>query len=101
MFDPPIRRFKGFCYVEFEELSDLISALELNNGVVVEGSRIKIDVAEGKRNDRGFDRRGGRGGGRDAGYGDRNSGYSRKLISSILLKIPEYPFHQFYKLHYS
>ncbi|KAF7388134.1 hypothetical protein HZH66_010901 [Vespula vulgaris] len=72
-------RFKGFCYVEFEDLADLEAALDLDGAVDVEGSIIKIDVAEGKRNDRGggFDRRG-RGGhssssgfrGRE-GYNDR------------------------------
>ncbi|XP_043504443.1 eukaryotic translation initiation factor 4H-like isoform X2 [Polistes fuscatus] len=75
-------RFKGFCYVEFEDLSDLEAALDLDGSVDVEGSIIKIDVAEGKRNDRGggFDRRG-RGGhnsnsgfrGRE-GYNDRGPG---------------------------
>lgn len=60
--------------MEFEELDDLRSALELNNVVVVDGKPIKVDVAEGKRNDRGggFDRRGARGGpgGGDRGYGN-------------------------------
>ncbi|XP_043272675.1 eukaryotic translation initiation factor 4H-like [Venturia canescens] len=71
-------RFKGFCYVEFEEIDDLMGALELNSFVMVNGYQIKIDVAEGKRNDRGggFDRRGGRGGpgGGDRGYGGVGGG---------------------------
>ncbi|XP_008217447.1 eukaryotic translation initiation factor 4H isoform X2 [Nasonia vitripennis] len=83
-------RFKGFCYVEFEDLSDLKNAIKLNGCVEVEGSLLKIDVAEGKRNDRGggFDRRGRGGGGpggfrggRDGGgpprgYGDDFGGYN-------------------------
>lgn len=54
--------FKGFGYVEFVTLEHLIVALQMD--VYIEGQKIKIDVASGKRNDRsGFDRqnRGGRG----------------------------------------
>lgn len=53
--------FKGFGYVEFVTLDHLTQALQLD--VIIEGQKIKIDVAAGKRNDRqgGFDR-GGRGG---------------------------------------
>ncbi|EZA51441.1 Eukaryotic translation initiation factor 4H [Ooceraea biroi] len=83
-------KFKGFCYVEFEDLADLEAALEMDGAVEVDKCLIKIDVAEGKRNDRGggFDRRGrgGSGGssfkGRDSGRGygedfDSKSTYSR------------------------
>ncbi|XP_015606610.1 eukaryotic translation initiation factor 4H [Cephus cinctus] len=68
-------RFKGFCYVEFDNISDLESALKLNGLVEVEGNIIKIDVAEDKRSDRGggFDRRG-RGGGAGGG-GSGSSGF--------------------------
>ncbi|RZC33747.1 eukaryotic translation initiation factor 4H, partial [Asbolus verrucosus] len=55
----------GFCYVEFSTLHDLEQAINMNGLVEVEGHTIKIDVAEGKRSERGggFDRgRGGRGG---------------------------------------
>lgn len=45
-------KFKGFCYVEFEYLEDLIKAIEMNGIINVEGQFIKIDVAEEKRNDR-------------------------------------------------
>lgn len=45
-------RFKGFCYVEFEHLEDLIKAIEMNGILNVDGAFIKIDVAEEKRNDR-------------------------------------------------
>ncbi|XP_011866332.1 PREDICTED: eukaryotic translation initiation factor 4H-like isoform X2 [Vollenhovia emeryi] len=46
-------KFKGFCYVEFEDLADLEAALEMDGAVEVDKCLIKIDVAEGKRNDRG------------------------------------------------
>lgn len=45
-------KFKGFCYVEFEDLSDLVKAIEMNGSLNVDGQFIKIDVAEEKRNDR-------------------------------------------------
>lgn len=65
VMDKETDRFKGFCYVEFDTLKDLEDAIALNGRIEVEGATVKIDVAEGKRNDRGggFDR-GGRGGGR-------------------------------------
>lgn len=44
--------FKGFCYVEFEYLEDLIKAIEMNGALNVDGNFIKIDVAEEKRSDR-------------------------------------------------
>ncbi|KAJ8985249.1 hypothetical protein NQ317_018279 [Molorchus minor] len=49
VMDKETGRFKGFCYVEFETLSDLEKALEMNGLVEVEGHEIKIDVAEGVR----------------------------------------------------
>ncbi|XP_076618162.1 eukaryotic translation initiation factor 4H1 isoform X2 [Colletes latitarsis] len=83
--DKETDRFKGFCYVEFEDLANLEAALEMDGAVEIDNSLIKIDVAEGKRNDRGsgFDRRGRGGGGgyrgRDGargGYNDDYGGYS-------------------------
>ncbi|CAK1541561.1 unnamed protein product [Leptosia nina] len=70
VMDKETDKFKGFCYVEFEYLEDLIKAIELNGALNVDGNYIKIDVAEEKRNDRGggFDR-GRRDGGRDGGRG--------------------------------
>lgn len=70
-------KFKGFCYVEFEKLADLQTALEMDGIVEVEHSVIKIDVAEGRRNDRGggFDRRGRTGTGGGAGYRGREGGH--------------------------
>lgn len=69
-------RFKGFCYVEFEDLNDLKEAIKLNGMVEVENNFIKIDVAEGKKNDRGggFDRRGRGGGGLGGGFRGRDGG---------------------------
>ncbi|XP_028049299.1 eukaryotic translation initiation factor 4H isoform X3 [Monomorium pharaonis] len=72
-------KFKGFCYVEFEDLADLEAALEMDGAVEVDKCLIKIDVAEGKRNDRGggFDRRGRTGGaGSGSGFKGRDSGRS-------------------------
>ncbi|RLU20933.1 hypothetical protein DMN91_007547 [Ooceraea biroi] len=68
-------KFKGFCYVEFEDLADLEAALEMDGAVEVDKCLIKIDVAEGKRNDRGggFDRRG-RGGSGGSSFKGRDSG---------------------------
>ncbi|XP_063229420.1 eukaryotic translation initiation factor 4H [Bacillus rossius redtenbacheri] len=57
-------RFKGFCYVEFEDCNDLERALSVDGLLNVEGHCLKIDVAEDKRDKRGgFDRGRGRGGG--------------------------------------
>ncbi|XP_068900052.1 eukaryotic translation initiation factor 4H-like isoform X2 [Tenebrio molitor] len=72
VMDKETDRFKGFCYVEFSTLHDLEQAINMNGLVEVEGHTIKIDVAEGKRSERGggFDRgRGGRGGGAGGGGG--------------------------------
>ncbi|XP_044261116.1 eukaryotic translation initiation factor 4H [Tribolium madens] len=74
VMDKETDKFKGFCYVEFATLHDLEQAINLNGMVEVENHNIKIDVAEGKRSERGggFDRgRGGRGGGGGAGGGFR------------------------------
>lgn len=66
--DKETDKFKGFCYVEFEDLESLEDALNLNQSLCVEGHFLRIDVADTKRNERGggFERggqRGGRGGG--------------------------------------
>lgn len=54
--------------MEFSTPNDLEQAISMNGVVEVEGHNIRIDVAEGKRSDRGggFDR--GRGGGRGGGF---------------------------------
>lgn len=50
--DKETDKFKGFCYVEFEYLEDLVKAIEMNGVLNVDGNFVKIDVAEEKRNDR-------------------------------------------------
>ncbi|XP_065201297.1 eukaryotic translation initiation factor 4H-like isoform X2 [Planococcus citri] len=56
-------KFKGYCYVEFDTLEDLIRVLEIDGILYVENQLIRIDVAEGKRNEKsGFDRMKNRGG---------------------------------------
>ncbi|CAH4027826.1 eukaryotic translation initiation factor 4H isoform X1 [Pieris brassicae] len=69
VMDKETDKFKGFCYVEFEYLEDLIKAIEMNGALNVDGNCVKIDVAEEKRNDRGGFDRGRRDGGRDGGRG--------------------------------
>ncbi|XP_075984229.1 eukaryotic translation initiation factor 4H-like isoform X3 [Anticarsia gemmatalis] len=78
VMDKETDKFKGFCYVEFEYLEDLIKAIEMNGALNVDGQFIKIDVAEEKRSDRGgFDR--GRRDGRDGGgrVGGGGGGFRR------------------------
>lgn len=44
--------FKGYCYVEFEDLDDLKAALELDSLIELDKSQetLRIDVAEPKKN---------------------------------------------------
>lgn len=94
-------RFKGFCYVEFEELADLEAALEMDGAVEVDKSVIKIDVAEGKRNDRGggFDRRGRGGGGSGGGFRGRDGGrggYGDNFGNKSMYSNKRYALHNVY-----
>nr|CAD7198140.1 unnamed protein product [Timema douglasi] len=80
MKDRETDRFRGYCYVEFDELSELERVLDLNGVLEVEGHIIKIDIAEGKkdRGGGGFDRSRGRGGfrgGRGSSGGDRGDDF--------------------------
>lgn len=86
--DKDTDKFKGFCYVEFETVVDLEAAVSMDGIIFVEGHRIKVDIADGKRNDRGggFDRgrnrggfRGGRPGGDRGGYGGQDEFDRSKL----------------------
>ncbi|XP_060806526.1 eukaryotic translation initiation factor 4H isoform X2 [Amyelois transitella] len=81
VMDKETDKFKGFCYVEFEYLDDLVKAIEMNGAINVEGNIIKIDVAEEKRSGGGggFDRgrRDGRDG-RDGGREGRGGGFRRE-----------------------
>lgn len=49
VMDKETDKFKGFCYVEFETLEDLVKAVDLDGSVEVEKVPVKIDIADGKR----------------------------------------------------
>ncbi|XP_053617308.1 eukaryotic translation initiation factor 4H isoform X2 [Plodia interpunctella] len=102
VMDKETDKFKGFCYVEFEYLDDLIKAIEMNGAINVEGNIIKIDVAEEKRSGGGggFDRgrRDGREGGRDGraggGGGFRREGGGRGMYDHFDQLDRRAPRHQ-------
>ncbi|KAF5294338.1 hypothetical protein FQR65_LT10791 [Abscondita terminalis] len=76
MMDKETDKFKGFCYVEFDTVEDLESAVEMDGHVEVEGQEIKIDVADGKKSDKGggfYKNRGSHGGFRGGRSGDHRS----------------------------
>ncbi|KAL1454194.1 hypothetical protein WDU94_010474 [Cyamophila willieti] len=73
--DKETDRFKGFCYVEFSELEDLRQALLKDGKIRVDNQEVRLDIADGKRNDNrgGFNNRQNRGGGGGGGMGGGGS----------------------------
>ncbi|XP_039299077.1 eukaryotic translation initiation factor 4H-like [Nilaparvata lugens] len=70
-------KFKGFCYVEFENRESLEEALNLGD-IYVDSHLVRVDIADNRRQNRGgggggFDHRGGHRGGGGGGF-RRNDG---------------------------
>jgi len=71
-------KFKGFCYVEFDDLKSLEEALDFD-GAAFGDRNLKVNVAHQRKNDGGRGGRGGRRGGFDSrggGRGARDGGFS-------------------------
>lgn len=77
----------------------------MDGAVEVDKSVIKIDVAEGKRNDRGggFDRRGRSGGGSGGGFRGRDGGrggYGDDFGSKSMYSSKRYALHNVYRKYF-
>ncbi len=82
--DKETDKFKGFCYVEFDNAESLQEALTYDNALFG-SNHIKVDVAAARSRDRGGFQ-GGRGGGQPGNHG-RDGGGRGKHVCTVLESI--------------